>query len=131
MEPAVSPSPSVASRPRKPVTIREPNKTEARYALTYLEPRKRAGEILDYHYEAIRLRIGDAGERCSFVIDWVAFRADGLVECIEVKGGHTWDDALVKFKAARRLYPGFVWVWARWDRKTWDRQEWAPKVGRT
>jgi hypothetical protein len=45
--------------------------------------------------------------------------ADGTVEMHEVKGGYIRDDALVKFKVARELYPQFRWRMWQYDKGEW------------
>ena len=43
------------------------NKSEARYAREVLEPQKRVGEILDWRYEAMKLRLGS---NCFYTPDF-------------------------------------------------------------
>lgn len=80
------------------------NKTEAAYALI-LEARKRDGEIQDYLYEKVKLRLAD---NTFYTPDFFVLDKDGYVEFVEVKG-FLRDDALVKYKVAAEQYP-----WARW-----------------
>lgn len=76
------------------------NKTEAAYAQE-LELRKRVGEIADYWYEGIKLRIAKA---CFYSPDFMVQRSDGLIELHEVKG-HWEDDARVKVRAIADKFP--------------------------
>jgi len=76
------------------------NKTEAAYA-QLLELRQRAGEILWYKFEGIKLRLAD---KTFYTPDFAVLAADGVLELHEVKG--VWlDDARVKIKVAAEIYP--------------------------
>lgn len=77
------------------------NKTEAEYAWR-LEARKRAGEVLWYKFEGVKLRLAD---KTFYEPDFAVMLADGLLEMHEVKGGVWEDDARVKIKVAASLYP--------------------------
>ena len=78
----------------------EMNKTEAAYAQR-LETLKLAGEILDYSFEPIKLRIG---KRCWYSPDFGVLKPDGTYELHEVKG-YWEDDARVKVKAVAEAHP--------------------------
>lgn len=76
------------------------NKTEAAYGaeLSYLQM---AGEIQWYAFEGLTFKLAD---NTRYTPDFVVMRADGLIECHEVKG--FWrDDARVKIKVAADLFP--------------------------
>jgi hypothetical protein len=76
------------------------NKTESRYA-GELELQKRAGLILWYAFEGIKLRLAD---KTFYSPDFFVMLADGTLECKEVKG--FWqDDARVKIKVAASMFP--------------------------
>ena len=79
------------------------NKTEAKYA-NLLESRRVAGEILSYHFEEIKFKIG---HNCWYTPDFFVVKQNCL-EVHEVKGFMR-DDARVKIKAARYRYPWFNW----------------------
>lgn len=76
------------------------NKTEAAYEQT-LELLKRAGDILWYRFEGIKLRLAD---KTFYTPDFTIMRSDGTLECHEVKG-YWQDDARVKIKVAADCYP--------------------------
>ena len=76
------------------------NKTEARYG-EYLEQLKRAGEILWYKFEGIKLRLAD---NTFYTPDFCVMAADGVIECHEVKGFWA-PEGRVKIKVAADLYP--------------------------
>lgn len=80
------------------------NKTESRYAQT-LELLKHNGEILNYWYESIQLKIGDG--RCWYFPDFLVFTSDYHFELHEVKGSPRIfrDDAKVKAKVCATNYP--------------------------
>lgn len=76
------------------------NKIEADYAMQ-LEFRKRVGEILQYDFEAIKLRLAD---NTFYEPDFLVLLANGELEIHEVKG-HWEDDARVKIKVAAEKFP--------------------------
>lgn len=76
------------------------NKLEADYA-QMLEFRKRAGEILWYEFEAIKLRLAD---NTFYSPDFLVLLASGELEIHETKG--FWEeDARVKIKVAAEKFP--------------------------
>ena len=59
-------------------------------------------------YEAIKLRID---ETCWYLPD---FFVPEMMTFFEVKGPHIFEDSVIKFKAARAIYPSFhfeMWQW--------------------
>ena len=76
------------------------NKTEAGYALL-LEARKRAGQVQDYWFEGLTLKLA---HDTRYTPDFFVVLADGSCELHEVKGFMR-DDANVKLKVAARLFP--------------------------
>lgn len=76
------------------------NNTEAAYG-QHLELLKRAGEVLWYRFEGLKLRLAD---NTFYTPDYAVMVANGQLECHEVKG--FWqDDARVKIKIAAEQYP--------------------------
>lgn len=76
------------------------NKTEAAYE-EVLKNRQRAGEILWYRFEGLKLRLAD---KTFYTPDFAVMLDNGFMECHEVKG--FWrDDAKVKIKVASEMYP--------------------------
>ena len=81
------------------------NKTEAEFEAWF----KFEHPSITLFYEAIKLRI-DA--TCWYLPD---FWCPELMTFFEIKGGHVWDDAIVKYKAARALHK---WAkFAAWQKK--------------
>lgn len=76
------------------------NKTEAAYG-QHLELLKRAGEVLWYRFEGLKLRLAD---NTFYTPDYAVMLCDGQMECHEVKG-HWEEDAKVKIKVAAEMYP--------------------------
>lgn len=76
------------------------NGMERDYAVL-LEARKHAGEIAEYHFEAIKLKLAD---KCYYSPDFLVMLANGELELHEVKGFME-DDAAVKIKTAAAMYP--------------------------
>jgi hypothetical protein len=97
------------------------NATERDYGLV-LEARKRAGEVAEYHFEALTFTLA-ADTR--YTPDFVVVLAGGECELHEVKGGFYRDDAKVKAKVCARLYPFRVKV-VRRDGKGWSIEDVAP-----
>lgn len=82
------------------------NKTEQAYA-RFLEQRKLAGEIVEYKFEDVKLRLA---KRTFYTPDFLVHRdEDDVLEIHEVKG-HWEDDAKVKIKTAAKEYPMFKFM---------------------
>jgi len=76
------------------------NATERDYGVV-LEARKQQGEVLWYKFEGVKLRLAN---NTFYTPDFAVMRADGQLECHEVKG--FWqDDARAKIKIAADMYP--------------------------
>ena len=83
------------------------NKTEAEYA-ALLEARKLAGEVVEWHFEAVTFKLADM---CRLTVDFMVIMADGSIEFHDAKGGQpVTDDALVKMKAAAEKFWPFLFV---------------------
>jgi hypothetical protein len=88
------------------------NGTEQEYA-RLLEVRHRAGELLWYRYEPVKLRLAD---RTYYTPDFLVVANDMTLELHEVKharaGQRTYytDDSRVKIKVAAEQYPMFSFV---------------------
>jgi hypothetical protein len=95
------------------------NKTEREYA-QILQLREASGEIIEWSYEAITLKVGP---RCRYTPDFYAIRADGTIEFHEVKGGYIREDAIVKLRAAVGRFNRFVWIMAQKKRGKWIESE--------
>ncbi|MES5339150.1 DUF1064 domain-containing protein [Klebsiella pneumoniae] len=76
------------------------NKTEEAYC-SYLELRRRYGEIAWFRFEGIKLRLAD---NTFYTPDFAVMLANGQMELHEVKGFWT-DEARVKTKVAADQYP--------------------------
>ena len=81
------------------------NKMEQAYAFG-LEARKHKGEIKQYWYEGITLKLGPD---CRYTPDFLVQLADDTLELHEVKG-HWRDDAKVKLRVCMEIYPFPVFV---------------------
>ena len=82
--------------------------TEREYSMQ-LEAMKRRGEIFDWKFEGITLRLAD---RCRYTPDFfvIVAMAPLRLRFCEIKGRHVWDDSKVKFKVAREQNK-----WAEWE----------------
>lgn len=92
------------------------NKLEAKYA-SHLEELLRLGEILEYKFDALKLRLAD---KTFYTPDFFVLTKELELEIHEVKG--FWeDDARVKIKVAASLYP-FRFKAVQW-KKEWVFEE--------
>lgn len=82
----------------------EMNRTERAYA-NLLEARKRAGEIVDYRFESVKLKIADGA--CWYLPDFLVILPSGEIQLHEVKGSKAIfaEDARVKCKVCAERYP--------------------------
>lgn len=94
------------------------NRTESEYAMI-LESRKRAGEIVDYKFEAVTLKLA---ANTRYTPDFYVVFPD-RIELHEVKGGFWRDDARVKIKVAAAMYPEFQFIAALNKNRHWQFEE--------
>lgn len=110
---------------------RQMTKTEREYGLT-LESMKRKGVIDDYEYEGMTLKWGGLRYTPDFVVTKTIpiecescgkthTRLQTYVRLIEVKGGHIWEDSIVKFKAARARWVTFQFEMHQKKAGQWQR----------
>ena len=92
------------------------NKLEAAYAAR-LESLKLAGEIADYRFECVKLRLAD---KTFYTPHFMVLRPAGEFEMHEVKG-HWEDDARVKIKVAAAQFP-FKFVAIKKGKNGWNRE---------
>ncbi len=97
------------------------SKAEARYA-AILEARKASGEIRDWAYESIRLRLVD-GEIVWYTPDFDVLELDGTTTLIEIKG-YMREAARIRYLMARQRYPQFRFrlIWAKRNQFVEDSQ---------
>lgn len=93
--------------PRGPRRARAMNKTEGRYA-QLLEARRLAGEIREYSWERVTLRLA---EDVRYTPDFFVVTVARELQFHEVKGPLVQDDARVKFRCAVELFPEFRFFW--------------------
>lgn len=91
------------------------NKLESRYG-AHLAILKAAGEIINFGFEEIKLKIGVGV--CWYTPDFHVVTESGL-EFHETKGFFR-DDAKVKIKAAALKYPHFRFIVVRQNGDGWD-----------
>jgi hypothetical protein len=91
-------------------------KTEAAFARK-LDGMKAAGQVREYWFERVKLRLNVPGEAraCWYTVDYVILNADGTRTFAEVKGGHIWEDSVIKWKWAAHEFA----AWGRWE--MWQR----------
>ena len=97
-------------------TVTGMNQTETRYG-AHLQLRLLAGEVLEWRFEALKLRLARA---TFYTPDFVLIMADGSIQCHDVKGktgagyGGWTDDARVKIKVAAAAFTWLDFVGAAW-----------------
>lgn len=103
---------------------KQPNKTEERFRLAYLEAWKATGEIAKFAFEAITLKVANG---CRYTPDWYVWPTMNtplengypMPRFYEIKARKMiWDDAIVKLKVAAALYPEYEFYLCAYDRKT-------------
>lgn len=94
----------------------EMNQTEARFLRDCIEPRIRCGASIGYLFEKMKFRLATG---TWYTPDFVEVLADGSFWIHEVKGGHIYEDSIIKFKVAAEQYP----LW-RWTKTQWSEGEW-------
>lgn len=105
-----------------PVThVSRMNKTEARYQAEVLEARKVVGEVLEYGFERIKLRLAD---NTFYTPDFFVVCSMHL-EFHEVKG-HWEDDARVKIKVAAQQFPWFRFIAVQRQKGEWRYEGFRP-----
>lgn len=93
------------------------NTLEARYA-AYLDVGLREGRVLQWDFEAIKLRLADGA---WYTPDFRVILPDGTEEYHETKG--FWREAArVRLKVAAELHP-YKFVAIKWVNKQWEREE--------
>lgn len=115
-----------AARPRHETG--KMNKLEAKYA-AHLELRKTTGEILEWRFEPMKIRLApstffDIDFLVWFGPTWSDPTAPWLIQLHEVKG-HWEDDARVKMKVAATMFPWWTFRGVQWDKtaKDWKFEE--------
>ncbi len=100
------------------------NQTETAYA-ELLQVRKLAGEIIDWWFECIKIKLADL---CFYTPDFAVLFADGSMEFIDAKGGGPIDDkSIVKIKCAAEKFPQFQFAMEQKQSKKagggWERKQ--------
>lgn len=80
-----------------------------------LNQRLAAGEIIEWHYEALRFKIA---HKTTYTPDFLVLYPNGSQELVEVKG-HLRESANVKFKTCADKFKGFKWSMQRKVKGTW------------
>jgi len=99
---------------KKTSRVQGMNKTESQYSyeLDYL---KRAGVIEEYWFERVKLKLA---YKTFYTPDFLIRYTDGRLVFVEIKG---WlrDDAAVKYKLAREMFPWAEFVMLRRVKRDW------------
>lgn len=121
------PTPTRATTPSIKGIIRQsgatPNKTETRFERDHLALMKLTGEIGEYRFEAVTLRLANG---LRYTPDYHSINGNGVTVFWEVKGAHIRDDALPKLKMAASCYPKYEFFLAQWKGGEWVIQRVLP-----
>jgi hypothetical protein len=90
------------------------NKTEHAYMTDVLAARMLAGEIVNWWFEGVTLKLA---KDTRYTPDFLVMLSDGTLECHEVKGFMR-DDANVKLKVAAQMFP-LKFVLVKKDKEGW------------
>lgn len=82
------------------------NRTERLYA----EKLDADPDVAAWFFEAVTLKLG---HDCRLTVDFLVVQSDGRLRLDDVKGSHTWEDALVKMRVAAAMFPMFRFQLAR------------------
>ena len=94
---------------------RDMNKTEARYAREVLDPLLSQYAILGWEWESIKFRMAD---RTWYTPDFLVIFPTHM-QIVEIKGFMR-DDAVIKYKCCREMFPWFEWKMLRLIKGNWD-----------
>ena len=83
-----------------------PNKTEVAYQ-QFLDLQKAAGEIHDYWWEGLKLRLAP---KTFLTLDALIQNNDGSLELHDVKGNLIMPEAMVKMKVAAEKFPFPIFI---------------------
>jgi hypothetical protein len=125
----VSYHPSDWPKVKEPQVIRQskrvPNSTERRFELEYLIPMRASGEICQYRFESIRLKLANGH---WYKCEWTALNAAGKLVWFEVKGGRPrqYEAGIAQIKVAATSYPEFEFWLCRYKASTWTVQKVLP-----
>jgi hypothetical protein len=86
------------------------NRAEARFA-EWQEGRRLAGEIRAWSFERDTLVLTPD---MKYTPDFRIEELTGLFTFVDVKGGHVWEDSIIKAKAAAGLFPWHQFFIATW-----------------
>ena len=90
------------------------NKAEAQYSFE-LDILKAAGEIIDWWYEAVNLKLA---KKTWYKPDFLVLLPNGKLRFVEIKG-FLRDDAAIKYKLAREEFAFAEWVMLRLVKRRW------------
>ena len=98
----------------KPSRVEGMNKTEAQYSYE-LDMQQIDGVVDRYWFERIKFKLA---YKTFYTPDFLVRYTDGRLQCVEIKG-FLRDDAAVKFKLAREMFPWAEFVMLRRVKGEW------------
>jgi hypothetical protein len=124
----IPPAPGMQRKPQIPVRVKKTratgegmNSLEARYVVEILDPGVAGGNVAGWFFESFRLKLAP---KTFYTPDFMVIKSDGQIVFREVKG-FLREDASVKFKWAREVYPFFEFE--MWGRRAGQWYEILPK----
>jgi len=115
--------PEIKQRSTRSIIAPYRSKLEMEYT-AYLETLHLAGKIASWHYETIKLRLGQGVWYIPDVL--VVPPGSGRLEMHEIKGAYVHEKGRVKFHSAVDRYPWFRWFWVTRQGGVWKAQEFFP-----
>lgn len=115
--------PRTVDVPPKSIRRGRMNKTEASFA-RLLESIKGKGIIKDFRFEGLRLAYGtdpETGKQIHYTPDFVAINPDGSMRLLEIKGGHIFPNAILRFKCCRAFWPEFTFEMWQYKKGEWKK----------
>jgi hypothetical protein len=104
------------SQPIRQAKKKQPNKTERRFEIEFLEPWKHEKSIADYYFEEIKLKLANG---VLYIPDYAVIEEIGALTIYEVKGGFIREDAKIKLKVAASQFKHFKFYLAQYDKGEW------------
>ena len=95
---------------------KQPNKTERRFELEYLELWRRERAIDSYQFEAITLKLANG---VRYTPDYLVSAIGKTAKIFEVKGGFIREDAKIKLKVAAAEFSQFEFYLAQYSKGEW------------
>lgn len=88
----------------------------------YLAALRRDHDVLWIGVQNITLKLGFD---CRFTPDF-CFLKNGVLTFVDTKGGHVWEDSIIKIKTAARMFPWATFMQAQFKGGVWKEKKFRP-----